>query len=264
MLKRKITKAEHEKLAKDLQVHYEADGDDFALKTEGDDPASEGLRSSLAKERDNVKEFKRQLKELSEQAAQWEGLDPAQVKELMAKFENDDEGKLIKAGKIDEVVSKRTERLRAEYDKKLLAKDVAIKAEQDRGAKYQQRVLDNAIRAAATKAGLHANAVEDALLRGRQLFTLTEEGEAVQLDDTKHPKIGKDGKTPYSPIEWLEGMKDTAPHWFPAGSSGSGANGDKGVHGKRTIKRAEFDKLDPVAKAKTAADMRKGEVAVVD
>ncbi len=263
-LKRRITKDEHGKLAKELQGQYKAEGEEFVLETEGDEDVA-GLKSSLTKERDNVKEFKRQLKELQEQAEAWANLDLTQVKALMERFENDDEGKLIKAGKIDEVIAKRTEKLRAELEKKIAAEAAKVKAADERAAKYQQRVLDNAIRAAAAKVGVHANAVEDALRRGRELFTLTEEGEAVQLDDTKHPKIGKDGKTPFSPAEWLEGMKETAPHWFPAGSTGAGARGDGGAGGaKRTLKRAEFDKLDPVAKATTAAAMRKGEVAVVD
>lgn len=250
-LKRKITKDEHAKLAKDLQSEYRADGDGFVLETEGDDDTS-GLKSALAKERESNKEFKRQVKEWEEKMATFEGIDPTQVRELMAKFEGDDEMKLIKAGKLDEVFNKRTEKLRAELQKKLDAKDVAIKVEQERTARYQQRVLDNHLRAAATKAGIHANAVEDALLRGRTLFTLDENDNAIQLDESKHPKIGKDGKTAFGPLEWLEGMKESAPHWFPANSSGSGAGGGKGngVAGK-TMLRADFEALGVTEKHAT-------------
>jgi len=37
--------------------------------------------------------------------------------------------------------------------------------------------------------------------------------------------LGKDGKTPFSPAEWIESMTEIAPHWFPASSSGGGASG---------------------------------------
>ena len=138
-----------------------------------------GLRSALQKERDAVKEAKRLQKEYEQR---FEGIDPDKVKSMMAKFENDDEAKLIAAGKIDEVVSKRTEKLRVELQKQVDAAKGETKAASDRAGKFSQRVLDNHIRAAAIKAGLHAHAVEDALFRARNMFSLDEAGEAVQLD----------------------------------------------------------------------------------
>lgn len=57
------------------------------------------------------------------------------------------------------------------------------------------------------------------------MFALDESGQAVQRDAEGNLVIGKDGKTPYSPAEWLESMRETAPHWFPAGASGSGSGG---------------------------------------
>jgi hypothetical protein len=61
------------------------------------------------------------------------------------------------------------------------------------------------------------------------MFTLDENGNAVQRDADGNVVIGKDGKTPFSPSEWLESMRESAPHWFPAGASGSGSNnGSKG------------------------------------
>ena len=94
------------------------------------------------------------------------------------------------------------------------------------------------------------HAVEDALFRARTLFTLDGDGNAVQVKDGQ-VVIGKDSKTPYSPAEWLEGMKESAPHWFPAGGSGGGAPGGKGPGGSgaKTMKRADFDSLNPLEKA---------------
>jgi len=101
--------------------------------------------------------------------------------------------------------------------------------ERKKAAAYQGRVLDDAIRSAAAKAGLHQHAIDDALFRGRAMFTLDDNGQAVQLDSEGSPVIGKDGKTPFNPNEWLESMREQAPHWFPAGASGSGSgNGSKG------------------------------------
>lgn len=259
-LKRKITKDEHAKLAKELQSQYKADGDDFILETEGDEDNS-GLKTALQKERDNVKEYKKQLKELNEKFGD---LDPEAYKELMARFENDDEAKLIKAGKIDEVIAKRTEKLTKEYDKKLAAEAKKTAEAIERSKKHQQRVVDNEVRAAASKMGLHEKAVDDALFRARTMFSLNDEGLVIQLDKDGHPIMGKDGKTLYAPTEWLEGMRESAPHWFPAGNSGSGAEGNNGGNrntGKRVVKRADYDKM-PIHEQATVG--RDKNVAIVD
>ncbi len=207
-----------------------------------------GLKSALQKERDAVKEAKRLQKEIEQR---YEGIDPDKVKTMLAKFDNDDEAKLIAAGKIDEVVTKRTEKLRVELQKQVDAAKGETKAATDRAGKFSQRVLDNHIRAAATKVGLHAHAVEDALFRARNMFSLDDAGEAVQLDNEGKPVLGKDGKTPFTPVEWLESMKEIAPHWFPVSGSGGGAGGGtKDAGGVKTINREKFNQLNPVEKAK--------------
>ena len=89
--------------------------------------------------------------------------------------------------------------------------------------------------AAATKAGIHQHAIDDALLRARSMFRLNDDGQAVQFDQDGNVVIGKDGKTPFTPNEWLDGMKETAPHWFPAGNSGGGVGGNSNKGQKRDL-----------------------------
>lgn len=170
-------------------------------------------------------------KKLKEQLAQFEGIDPTAVRNILKRFADDEEAKLIADGKIDDVLNKRTERMKADFDKKL--SEALSKAEQaeKRAQAFQGRVLDDAIRAAAAKAGIHQHAIDDALLRGRAMFTLDEDGQAVQLGEDGRPVLGKDGKSPFTPAEWLEGMKEKAPHWFPATASGGGASNGGGGGG---------------------------------
>ena len=52
--------------------------------------------------------------------------------------------------------------------------------------------------------------------------------EAVALGDDGKPLLGKDARAPLTVTEWLEGMKDKAPHWWPAGSGGGAGNGGGG------------------------------------
>lgn len=207
-------------------LYVEKDGK-FHLDVDGLEDTT-GLKTALQKERDAAKEAKRLAKEIEER---YSGIDPAKVREMMSKLENDGEAALIAAGKIDEVIAKRTEKFKAESQRLINEAMDKAKAAEARTKKFEQRVLDNHIRQAAAKAGIHSHAIEDALFRARSMFSLTDDGDAIQLGQDGTPVIGKDGKTPFSPSEWLEGMKESAPHWFPAGSSGGGAGGNKGGSG---------------------------------
>lgn len=211
-----------------------------------------GLKTALEKERANNKAAKA-AQEAAVAAAlkQYEGIDPVKTREMMAKLGTDEEQALIAAGKFDEVITKRMAK-HTDAQQQLL--DEAKEREEgamEVASTFMERVLDNHIRAAASKAGIHPGAIEDALLRARNLFSLDDDGNAVQFDeDGETVVLGKDGKTPFTPEEWLEAMKDSAPHWFPAGASGSGAGGSRqGQGGGKTMKRAAFEALDPIARA---------------
>jgi len=219
-------------------LYVEKDGK-FHLDVTGIEDTS-GLKSALQKEREAARQERQRAKELEDR---FKDIDPDRVRDMMAKLDKDGEASLIAAGKIDEVVSKRSEKLRAELMKQIEEATAKTEAEKARANKFSQRVLDNSIRAAAAKAGLHAGAIEDALFRARTMFSLDDDGNAVQMDDGGRPVLGKDGKSPFTPMEWLEGMKDTAPHWFPAGAAGGGATGNRDAGNGKTIKRAAFEAM---------------------
>jgi hypothetical protein len=252
-----LTKEEHTKLPKDVQALYEEKDGKFKLSVELED--TKGLKSALEAERAERKKAERLMKELT---TQWEGLDPKEIRNMIEKLGGDQEAQLIKAGKIDEVVALRTEKLRKEFEKQLTKAQDDVKGANSARDKFTGLVLDNHVRAAATKAGLHPHAVDDALFRARSIFKLDEEGQAVQLDADNKPVLGKDGKTKYSPSEWLDGMKEQAPHWYPNLNAGGGSGGDKGGKGgAKTIKRSAFDAMTPADKAKA---MNVDKLTVVD
>jgi hypothetical protein len=234
-------------------LYVAGDGGKYRLDVSGLEDTS-GLKTALQKERDAVKLAKQQHAEAMAAALKpYEGIDPVKTRALLAQFEDADEAALIAQGKdgIEKVIARRMEKHTAAQqkliDKAIEEKEGALEVAQA----FMDRVLDNNIRAAATKAGIHPGAVDDALLRARLVFSIDDDGNAVQFDDDGETIVlGKDGKTPFSPDEWFEGMKESAPHWFPASSSGGGATGSRGgAGGGKTMKRAAFDALDPVAKA---------------
>jgi hypothetical protein len=191
---------------------------------------TKGLKSALESERKTAREAETARKALEKQ---FEGIDPTKFKEIMSRFDNDEELKLISAGKISEVVEKRMERQRADLERQVEAEKANTEAANKRADAHIQRVLDNEIRAVSGE--LHKFAVDDALLLGRQIFKLDDQGNAVQFGSDGRPVMGKDGKTPFSPAEWLEDMKKTKPHWFPASGSGGGAGGQGAQYGGRDL-----------------------------
>ena len=126
---------------------------------------------------------------------------------------------------IEEAVARAVAEL--EDEKRQLAKQ--LKAGEGRAAELEGLVqgrdeqlarlaIDGAIRAAAAEATLVPAAMEDALARGRGVFVLDEDGAPVARDAEGKVVTGADGETPLTPAEWLESMRDAAPHWWPPSS----------------------------------------------
>lgn len=166
------------------------------------------------------------LKESGDQLKRFEGIDPDAVGAMLKRFADDEEAGLIKAGKFDDVLNKRTERLRGDFEKKLGAEAERAKKAEAKAAKLADRTLAGSLRDAAIKAGALPEAMEDIVLRARGTWTLNDDGDAVAVDADGEVILGKDGKTPLSPSEWAESLRESAPHLWPraqgAGAQGSG------------------------------------------
>lgn len=217
-----------------------------ALAAKGQDAIDKAVSGLKTKNQELLGSVKTAKGELDQFKAQLDGLDLDAVKGLLSKADQDEETRLIAEGKLDEVVSRRTERLRADQDKKLLAeKERADKAEAF-AARFKDKVLADSIREASAKAGALPEAAEDMILRARSVFQLSEDGQAVAMADGEIV-YGKDGKTPLSPLEWAEGLRESAPHLWPR-AQGAGAVGDKG--GKGGKKRSEMSPAEIAAYVK--------------
>ena len=228
-------------------LYIEKDGK-FSLDVSGL-PDNTGLKSALDAERKASKDAKAAN---AATTARFEGIDPDKTREMLKRFENDEEAKLIADGKIDEVVNMRSEKLRVDMQKQVDEANTGKDAAFERSKKYEQKVLDSHILSAASKIGIHKHAIDDALFRGRNMFSLDDGGNPVQLGADGKPVFGKDGKTLFTPDEWLSGSKEWAPHWHPAGSSGSGGDGGDGggADSRKTITRDAFMGLSPEAQKK--------------
>ncbi|MFG5778030.1 hypothetical protein ACFIQF_13230 [Comamonas sp. J-3] len=223
-------------------LYKEVDGK-FRLDLEGyEDPA--GLKSALDKER-------LAAKEAGKQAKAWSALGktPEEIQELLQRLETDEDAKLIAAGKMDEVVQKRTERMQAEHTKKLQAEAEGRTKAEAKAAKLADRALNAVLRDAAAAAGALPEALDDVVRRGSGLWVLSDDGDVVAMNGDQ-VVLGKDGKAPLSPKEWAESIRDSAPYFWPAtrgsgapGSSGGAANNSGNFGGGKADRLAAIKKL---------------------
>jgi len=239
-------------------LYVEQDGK-YVLDVDGGVPDVTGLKTALESERAIAKAESKAKKELE---ARYNGVDPDKYKEFLAKAEKAEEEKMILENRHEELANKKLELRDAEWKRQLSSKEQELEEERKRVDSYKARALDDQIRA-AINGKVHDKAVKGALLEARTMFVLDEKGNAVMLDEEGNIKIGKDGKTAFSPSEWIssEETKDENPHWYAASLGGTGAIQTNGSGGGKTMARAHFMTLSPSAQSKI---MREGVVRVVD
>lgn len=246
-----FTVASLEEVDEKVRDLYVEENGTFRLNVSGyEDPA--GLKKALQSERDAAKTMRQELSGMREQLGQLDGLDITAVKALLEKAGQDEESRLIAEGKVDEVFARRTERLKQAHEKDLAAANERAEKAEARAKRYDARVLSDAIRSAALKAGALAEATDDIILRARDVFKLDGDGNPVALDAEGQVVYGKDGSTPLSPFEWAESLQETASHLWPR-AQGGGPTGDRG--GRSGKKWSDFTETE---RAQIARDDPKG------
>lgn len=216
-------------------------GDTFTAEQvqEKVDEAVLGLKSKNADLINDVKTTKAALKP-------WEGLDADNVRNMLDKFENDEELKLIAEGKHTEAWDRKLEKVTATHQSQvdgITTERDTYKTELD-AAKAQVRDLiidQQVISSFMTEKGLET-AAPDVVNRAKAAFVI-EDGVAIARDDAGQIIRGEDG--PITVKEWVAGLKTTAPHLFP-GSQGAGAGGSQGGGGSdvRSLMEAAASRND--------------------
>ena len=188
-------------------------------------------------------------RKIQEMLKNFEGLDPEKAKEALQFLENNEAAQLIKEGKIDELIEKKTSAIRSEYEKKLeelnaQLQEYSTKAETYENM-YKTKMIEDSLREAAIKANVRPEAIPDILLRGRMIFSLAEDGTLEARNEKGRLVKTDDGKV-LTPSVWMEELKKQAPHYWPP-SEGAGAHGTKG---------SESDLEAALARAAAKGDMK--------
>jgi hypothetical protein len=245
---------------------------DFTTKMESGvktavDEAVKGLK-------DKNSELLGEKKKFQEKMKSFEGInDPEAALEALQFIEKNEHARLLKEGKIDEVIGNSTKKLTDTYEKKMAdleAKFEAQVADIESGgkseiqrlqeeltkaqesattfqSKYQVKTVEDSLRDAALAKGVRPEAVADVLLRGNAVFSLGDDG-AVEARDADGNLL-KSGTKLMTPDLWVDDLKKSAPYFWP-GSKGTGADGGAGGGGG-----ASGDLTEQIAKAAANNDM---------
>lgn len=209
-----------------VRALYKADGDEFVLDAEGVVP-----KERLDEFRDNNISLQRQLEKLKD-------IDPVKYRELVNLQREVEEGQLLKAGKIEEVVNSRVTAMKASLEGE---RDTFRSRAESAESQLSVLLIDSAVRNEALKLGVVNTALDDVVLRARTIYKM-KDGAAVPHDNKGEVIFGKDGKTPMPMSDWLTSLKKNAPHLF-ANSQGGGAGGGTRAGINDLSKASAVDKI---------------------
>jgi len=176
---------------------------------------------------------------LQEAAKLFEGVDPEAAKAALEFHEKNKDAEFLKDGTIDELIEKKTSTLKSDHEAALTDLNGKFDEASAKGTLYQNlyesKVIDDGIRAEAVRAGVQPAAIEDVLMRGRGVFSLGEDKQIEARDGEGKLAKTKDDKV-LTTKNWIEGLKESSPHYWPS-SEGAGAHGgDGGPDSDRTAK----------------------------
>jgi hypothetical protein len=140
--------------------------------------------------------------------------------------------KMVKAGKIDEVVAERMATANAEHKRNLEAKDGRIKelegTLEKTSAQLKQVKIHNVLITEGKSRGLQDGAEPFLLAAAEKTWDLDENGVPIAKDERGRPIYGTSGD-PMKPGEWLDGLQRTSPFMFkPSNGSEAGGGGGAG------------------------------------
>jgi hypothetical protein len=179
-------------------------------------------------------------------------MDPEKFKEMQKRIQELDDKKMIDAGKIDELVAQKVERMKETYENQIKEMKKALEKKDGELKQTHSRLSEVLIDSEITKAvtavgGVRKDAMQDIVSRGKRVWRL-EDGKPVPKEGDKI-LYGKDGKEMMTFGEWAQVLFETAPFLFEA-SSGGGAGGAGGAGGIRKSDREEMAKLPPTERLK--------------
>lgn len=262
--------ATKEEIPAGLESFYKEVDGKWVLQVEGMVSADE-----LKSVKDRLNEFRSNNVTLSQQLKELEGKkflsaeEQEEYDELRKKAQDIEDKNLIDAGKIDELVHSRTERMRADYENKIKAYQKRADKAEVLSKNYQDRLSTVLVEAEVSKTlsgqGVQPvkGALSDVIARARGTWTVNEEGNLIALDAQGNPLYGNDPAQPLTMDEWTGQVAKDAPYLFME-NKGSGGEGNKGGGEKGGDGVIRIPRSNEALKSRHIDDIASGKAIVVD
>lgn len=222
-----------------------ASGSQNELQKKVDDLIAENARMA-----DHQKKLLDETKNAKKALKQFEGIDPDNIKDMMKTLESSEEAKLLAEGKLDDVLGKRTEKMRLSFEEKQQNYETKIgdleSSFKSLREQYNNEKISLAIRQAAEKSGAIPDAIDDIINRANGVFSIGDDGSIESRDPSG--EIVTVNKKALDPVIFVEQLKESAPFMWP-GSQGHGASGKiGGKNVKNPFKKGDNYNLTEQAK----------------
>jgi hypothetical protein len=202
-------------------------------------------------------------RKLAEDLRRFEGVDPEEFKTLKSERERLEDEKLVAEKNFDELYKRKSQKAIEEQMKLAAAEKERADSLDARAKNWEARVLENEIfKAGSGKIHDDKGAHETLAMMAKNIFSFDEKGNVVQFDQDGQIVLGRDGKTPYSPNEWIDSLRETHKFLFPAGNTGGGATGSRQVSGGRTMTTEQF--YNAYLPRDRGAALQSGKVTLID
>lgn len=215
-----------------IQKHILREGEPGKSGSGGDTAEFEAKIAELQAENERMRKHQEKLLDETKSAKAalkaFEGIDPDKIKQMMKTIESSEEAKLLAEGKLDDVVNKRTEKIRLEFEEfKNSSKELIDQANKNAESfknRYNSERISLSLRQAAEKSGALPDAIDDIINRASGVFSIGEDN-AIEARDKDGNLVTVKGK-PLDPVIFIEQLKDSAAHFWPA-SEGHGGSGKR-------------------------------------
>lgn len=259
-----------EEIPKGLEEFYTEKDGRWVLSVEGMVPSTElqSVNDRLAEFRSNNITLSQQLKDLEGKKFLTQE-EQEEYDHLKATAQEIEDKNLIDAGKIEELLASRTERLRQDYDNQINGFKKQIEKLTTTASTYENRLSGVLVEAEVSKV-LSENgylpvqgALSDVVSRARNTWKLDEKGNLVALDGNGNAVYGQDPQTPLSMAEWAATTVKEAPYLFME-SKGTGGDGDRSGGSKGSDGIIRISRSDENAKSQHIAELASGKAVLVD
>lgn len=235
---------EDEELRTQAETQYKAEKEEEDKLIQAKiDKAVEGLSSKNDELLSEKKKIQEKLQEFSQIT------DPQKALDAIKFLEENAEAQLIRDGKIDELIAKKTSVMRSDHEsavKELQSRlNELTEVSSEYKTKFQTKVIEDALRNEAVKAGVLPQAVEDILMRGKSVFSLAADTAEVEARDANGNLLKNDKDIVITPKVWVESLKNISPHYWPQSMSagafpGSSSSSDVAAQLEALAKKGDF------------------------